>query len=212
MAQKNQLSRWADIAKIAAAIIALGALVVNAWGFIRQSRNVSDLRYTILPTYDVKDMAFSGIVVENRGQVPALNVNVILTDLENVIQLLHMPGPYGKTAHIEWDPDNPTNEAMIKMDSLPQGLSQPIYLLTDGTVTLTEGETFTVSSDRGKARPSSEPEGPLALFEIMASSIIGGIIAFWLVRYVEDLTQRRMKRTIEQRFEAREPAFKVSDD
>jgi hypothetical protein len=159
MAQKDQLSRWADIAKIAAAIIALGALVVNAWGFIRQSRNVPDLRYTILPTYDVKDMAFSGIVVENRGQVPASNVNVILTDLENAIQLLHVPGPYGKRAHVDWDPDNPTNEAMIKMDSLPQGLSQPIYLLTNGSVTLAEGETFTVYSDRGKARPSLEPGG-----------------------------------------------------
>jgi hypothetical protein len=167
MVQKDQLSQWANVAKIAAAIIALGALVVNAWGFVRESRNAPDLRYTILPTYDVKDMAFSGIVIENRGQVPALNVNVILTDLENVIQLLHVPGPYGKKAHIDWDPDNPTNEAMVKMESLPQGLSQPVYLLTDGTITLVEGETFTVYSDRGKARLSSESGSSSTWFEIV---------------------------------------------
>ena len=183
MTAKDQLSRWADIAKIAAAIIALGALAINAWGFIRQSRNVSDLRYTILPTYDVKDMAFSGIVAENRGQVPALNVNVILTDLENVIQLLHVPGPYGKKAHIDWDPDNPTNEAVVKMDSLPQGLSQPIYLLTNGSVTLAEGETFTVYSDRGKATPSSEPESSSVWIEVVFATIAGGI-GFVLTEYV----------------------------
>jgi hypothetical protein len=206
MAQKDQLSQWANIAKIAAAIIALGALAVNAWGFIRESRNVPDLRYTILPTYDVKDMAFSGIVVENRGRTPALNVNVILTDLENVIQLLHVPGPYGKKAHIDWDPDNPTNEAMVKMDSLPQGLSQPIYLLTNGSVTLAEGETFTVYSDKGKARLSSELGSSLTWAEIIlfAFAFLGAMtLIVWLEnRVVPFMAERSVKRSLEKMYGA----------
>jgi hypothetical protein len=164
MAREDKLSKWAKIASIARPIIALIVLVLGGGFFYSEVWYVPNVTYTVLPTYDLEDIALSGLVVENRGRRTAHNVHIFLADLENNIERLHMPGPHEK-ADTTWIPENPINEATIEMERLSPGSSLPIYLLTNGPVTLTEGKTFVISSDRGKARPSSEPESSL-VFEL----------------------------------------------
>jgi hypothetical protein len=156
MAQADRLNQWANIAKIAAAIVALITLILGGGFFYGEVWNVSDLRYTILPTHDMKDIAFSGLVVENRGRVPARDIDIIVTGLEHDIELLHIPGPHEK-ADTTWDPNNLTNGVTVETERLSPGSSLSIYLLTSGPVTLAQGQTFTISSDQGRARPSSGP-------------------------------------------------------
>jgi len=173
LAQEDRLDQWVKIARIAAPIIALITLALGGGFLYKEVWQVSDLRYTMLPIYNLKDMAFSGLVAENRGRVPASDVCIILSDLEHDINGLHMPGPHEK-ADTTWDPENPTNEATIEMARLSPGSSLPIYLLTSGPVTLAEGTTFIISSDRGKAHPSSEPERFLwQVYLILFFSILG---------------------------------------
>jgi len=196
MAQKDQPSRWANIATIFGTIIALGTLVLGGGFFYREVWYVSDLRYTVLPTYDVEEMAFSGLVVENRGRVPARNVYIILSNLEHDIQALHIPGPHEK-ADITWDPNKATNGAVVEMERLSPGSSLSIYLITSGPVTLAEGKTFTISSDRGKARPSPEAGGLVStlgslwivvgLFVGLSMNIVASMTQSWLA-------ERREKR------------------
>jgi hypothetical protein len=153
MVQRDQLSRWADIAKIAGTIISFFALFFGGNYFYSEVWNVSDLRYTVLPASDTEAAPFSGLVVENRGRAPAHEVEIILADLEYDIQGLQMPGPHEK-ANTTWNSGNPTNSARIQMERLSPGLPLSIYIRTSGPVTLAEGRTFTVVSDRGKAGPS----------------------------------------------------------
>lgn len=178
MAQKNQLSQWANIAKMAAAIIALATLFLGGGFFYTEIWNVPDLRYIILPTYDVEELALSGLIVENRGRVPARDVEIILVDLEKVIERLYMPGPHEKV-DTTWSPQNLTNEATIEMERLSPGSSLLIYLLTRGPVTLDEGKTFIISSDRGRATSAFEDtEQELIQMTILGcGGFIGVVIA-----------------------------------
>ena len=175
MAQDDKLSQWANIARIAAAITGLISLVLGGGFFYREVWHVSDLRYTVLPTYDMEDMALSGLVVENRGRMPARDVDIVLAGLEHDIERLYMPGAH-EMADTTWDPNNPIHGTTIEMERLSPGSSLPIYLLTSGPIILAEGETFPISSDRGKARPSSGsvaiPSVFLLVFLLEAAAII----------------------------------------
>ncbi len=189
MARQDQLSRWADIAKIAAAIIALATLVLGGGFVYNEVWHVSDLTYTILPTYDMKTTAFSGLVVENRGRVPARDIDIILVDLEHDIQDLQMPGPH-EEANTTWNPNNPTNMVTIKMARLSPGAALSIYLRTSGPVTLAEGETFTIVSDRGKARVSASAELPSFWIGIIVAGVIG-LLAFRLGTWLDEVSKMR---------------------
>jgi hypothetical protein len=73
MAKQYQLSRWADIVRIIGPIIGplIGALVTLVGGWIIYNAwNVPDLRYTVLPTYNMQAEAFSGLAVCRRGLAP----------------------------------------------------------------------------------------------------------------------------------------------
>jgi hypothetical protein len=119
--------------------------------------------------------AFSGLVVENRGRVPARDINIILVDLEYDIQELRMPGPHEK-ANTTWNPNNPTNGATIEMERLSQDSSLSIYISASGPVTLAEGKTLTIVSDRGKARASAFA-GPLSS-DFWIGFVVAGFIGF----------------------------------
>jgi hypothetical protein len=119
------------------------------------------------------------LVVENRGRVPARDINIILVDLEYDIQELRMPGPHEK-ANTTWNPNNPTNGATIEMERLSPDSSLSIYLRTSGPVTLAEGKTLTIVSDRGKARASARVEfvDPFSFWFGVAVAGIAGFVAF----------------------------------
>lgn len=190
MAEQDRLSQWAKIARIAVPIIAFVTLSVGSGFLYRELWNVSDLRYTVLPTYELEDLAFSGLVVENRGRVPARDVAIILADLEHDIELLHMPGPHEK-ADTTWNPESPTNEARIEMERLSPGSSLPIYLLTGGRVTLADGRTLGISADRGKGRPSSQLESLWPAYFILAASVL----VTW--SYLYGLTRKRQPEIVQ---------------
>jgi hypothetical protein len=173
MVRRDQLSRWADIAKIAGTIISLVTLLFGGNLFYSEVWNVSDLRYTVLPASDMEAAPFSGLVVENRGRVPAHEIEIILAGLEYDIQDLQMPGPHEK-ANTTWNPGNPTNSARIEMERLSPGLPLSIYIRTSGPVTLAEGRTFTVVSDRGKAGPS------LKVVKVLVAQVVVDPLSFWI--------------------------------
>jgi hypothetical protein len=193
MAQEDRLNKWTKIASIARPIIALIVLVLGGGFFYSEVWHVPDVTYTVLPTYDLEDIAFSGLVVENRGRRTAHNVHIILADLGNSIERLHMPGPHEK-ADTTWNPETPTNEAAIEMERLSPGSSLPIYLLTSGPVTLAQGETFAISSDRGNARLSSGPGSSLWLFYVI---LCASILGTWL--YLRGAPRNRLMQSERQR-------------
>jgi len=151
--------RWSGWAKIIGVVISLVALLGFGTFFYDEVWYKKELTYTILPTYDLGDQAFSGLVVENRGQVSLTDVQIILSDLEAPIEVLNMPG-----AH---EPDQVVSggegqrEVRIVMPRLSKGSSLSIYMLTSAPVTLEEEKTIFVSSRETVGRNSAQQKtGP----------------------------------------------------
>ena len=219
MAEVDRLGQWANVAKIVAAVAVVITLVLGGGFFYSEIWNVSDLRYTILPTYDAKDMVFSGLIVENRGRAPVRDVDIILTDLEHDISLLHMPGLYGKQADTDWDPNNPRNGATVEMERLPEGSSLPIYLLTSSPITLGEGKTFAISSNRGKAKPSSERGRLITILSAAATAVnlamvaAGGALLYRISRLQDKVkeTQDKAEETLDKAEEIAELSLELTE-
>lgn len=180
--------RWSGWAKIVGTLIALAALLGFGGFFYNEVWQSKMLTYTILPSYDLGDQAFSGLVIENRGRVTLTGVQIVLSNLETPIEALNMPG-----AH---EPVQVTSggvgyrEALIEMPRLSKGTSLSIYMLTSGVVTLEDQRTFLVSSKETIAVPSRrEPQnavyvgGPLAL-ALLLVILAGPFLAGYYLRHL----------------------------
>jgi hypothetical protein len=78
--------RWKGWGTIASAIIAFVVLILGGGFFYNEVWKSKVLTYTVLPTYDLGNQAFIGLVIENRGRVSLTDVDVIMSDLAAPIQ------------------------------------------------------------------------------------------------------------------------------
>ena len=160
-------NRWSGWAKIVASVVSI-LIFLGVGSFIyNEVWQKKSLTYTILPSYDLGEQAFSGLVIENRGRVPLTDVQIILTDLEAPIQALQMPGAH-EPANIV-DGGEGQNQLSIQLPRLSKKGSLSIYLMTSSAVKVVPGTNFLVVSGETVGESSAEPDKTLAAVE----SIIG---------------------------------------
>lgn len=155
------LGRIGTIAPIVSAVITLLLLILGG-GFVYNNWfNVPDLAYTILPTYELENLSFGGLVVENRGRATAHDVSIRLTDLASSIE------QYSVDSDELWAlEEGGTGSAgmTIWLDRMTAGSSTTIYLLTSEPIEL---EGVAVRAEEG-------PGHPAAVGSELESILIGG--------------------------------------
>ena len=182
----DRWGRWVSLLGVA---ISLAALLGFGSFFYNRIWASRVLAYAVLPTYELPDQAFSGIVVENRGRVPLTDVQVVLADLELPIQALNMPGAH-EPASISTGGVGVT-EALIEIPRLSEGASISIYLLTSEVVRLEEGITLFISSREtvGVAATTAEQTDMLFVRILAGVLLVVGLAsiatAVWLTRSSE---------------------------
>ncbi len=187
--------RWKGWGTIASAIIAFVVLLLGGGFFYNEVWKSKVLTYTILPTYDLGNQAFTGLIIENRGRVPLTNIDIILSDLGASIRALHMPGPHEQAQILDGGVGQ--EKVHIQMQRLSQGASLAIYMLTDGPVTLQEKKTFLVSSHE-TVGVASTAEG--RDWSIVILGVIIGLISTLLAAFVSEffLLSRRIVKERKQ--------------
>ena len=165
--------RWGGFAKVIGTIVALLALLGLGFFFQNEVWQKKSLTYTILPSYDLGEQAFSGLVIENRGRVPLTDVQIIINDLEAPIQALRMPGAH-EPANIV-DGGEGQNQIRIELPRFSKGGSLPIYLVTNGVVNLTPEGNFLVTSAEIVAKSSTELDASSFVLTVMLVAVIAGI-------------------------------------
>lgn len=169
-ASKGQ--KWSGWARIIGTVIALAALLGVGTFFYNEIWQSKVLTYTLLPTYDLGDKFFTGLIVENQGRVPLTGVDIVFSDLGAPMDSdPYMPGPH-EPAQLASGGMGHT-EALIEMPRLSAGTSLSIYLLTLDPVELAEGETFLISSKETRAVDGAESARQAAF----GSALFGFLIA-----------------------------------
>ncbi len=161
--------RWKGWGTIAGAIIALAGLILGGGFFYNEIWLSKVLSYTVLPTYDVGNQAFTGLVIENRGRVNLTDVEIILADLDAPIQAMNMPGAHEPAQIISGGIGE--NKATIQMPRLSQGASLSIYMLTGGPIRLQPNNSFFISSKETVGIPSTtQPSNPWPILVFVTAS------------------------------------------
>jgi hypothetical protein len=136
---------WEFWLKLIGTLIALGGLFGLGTLFYEEVWRQKKLTYTVLPTYDLQNQFFTGLVVDNRGRVTLTDVQVVISDLEAPMRSdPYMPGAH-EPATVVSGGKNQT-EAVIELPRLSKAASLPVYILTPEQVNLEEDVTFFVSS------------------------------------------------------------------
>lgn len=148
--------RWGGLAKVLGTVVTiLIFLGVGTFIYNEVWQNKS-LTYTILPSYDLGEQAFSGLVIENRGRVPLTDVQIILTDLEAPIQAIQMPGAH-EPANIV-DGGEGQNRVRIELPRFSKEGSLSIYLVTSSVVSVAPRDNFLVTSAETVGEASAKPD------------------------------------------------------
>lgn len=143
--QDNLGWRWSGWIQIIGILISLATLLGVSGYSYDQIWQRKSLTYAVLPTHDLGQEAFGGIVVENRGRVALTDVQIVLADLASPIGSLNIPG-----AH---EPATVTRggvgevDALIEIPRLSRGASVSIYILSPEANRFVEDETLFVSSN-----------------------------------------------------------------
>ena len=183
--------RWGGLAKVLGTVVAILAILGLGSFISNEVWQKKSLTYTILPSYDLGEQAFSGLVIENRGRVPLTDVQIILTDLEATIQALQMPGAH-EPANIV-DGGEGQNQVRIELPRFSKGGSLPIYLMTSSAVTVTPGGNFLVTSAETVGEASSNPDTTFLVQNIMLT-VLGALTTFLVfTRQARNVDQRKNK-------------------
>lgn len=136
---------WEFWLKLVTTLVAVAGLFGLGTLFYEQVWRQKKLTYTVLPSYDLQNQFFTGLIVENRGRVTLTDVQIVVSDLESrMLSDPYMPGAH-EPATVVSGGKNQT-EARIELPRLSKGASLPVYILTPEEVSLEAGNTFYVSS------------------------------------------------------------------
>ena len=192
--------RWGGFAKVIGTIVALLVLLGFGSFISNEVWQKKSLTYTILPSYDLGEQAFSGLVIENRGRVPLTDVQIILTDLEATIQALQMPGVH-EPANIVAGGEG-QNQVRIELPRFSKEGSLSIYLVTNGVVNLTPEGNFLVTSAEIVAKSSTELDPSSLFFSWVLAAVLTGLIAVvkqlippWVTKKEDRLKQSQKEST-----------------
>jgi len=178
--------RWSGWARIIGTAVALAALLGLGTVFYNEVWQSRVLTYTILPTYDLGNQFFTGLVIENRGRVTLTNVQIILSGLDAPMNIdPYMPGPHEPAELVSGGAGQ--REALIEMPRLSKGGSLSVYILTSGTAELVEGKSFLVNSEETPGVASSQGAEFTAV-EI-AGVLVAGIVI--VATWITDRSERR---------------------
>jgi hypothetical protein len=173
------------LVQVVIAVIMFAAIVFGGNYIYNEFWQRKYLVYTILPAYDLGEQVFSGLVVENQGNVGLTEIELIISDLEYPIVALNMPGPH-ETAEIAEGGEG-EKDLVVKMPRLSEETSLAIYILTEGYVTLEPKRTLQATSKEVRGISSVEREAiatrtsSIALLVFYLIMVIALII---LLRYV----------------------------
>jgi hypothetical protein len=157
---------WEFWLKLVTTLVAVGGLFGLGTLFYEQVWRQKKLTYTVLPTYDLQNQFFTGLVVENRGRVNLTDVQIVISDLEApMCSDPYMPGAH-EPATVVSGGKNQT-EALIELPRLSKGASLPVYILTPEEVRLEEGDTFHVSSSETPG-VGTGGDGMIVLYSVLA--------------------------------------------
>lgn len=197
----SSVERWSGWLKLLGAVISLAGLLGFSGFFYERIWASKVLAYTLLPTYELTDQAFSGIVVENRGRVSLTDVQVVFADLEAPILALNMPGAHEPAAISAGGPG--AADALIEIPRLSKEATISIYMLTTEAVKLEEGRTLFVSSNEtvGVVATTAEQSEMQFARALAAASVLVGLIgvgsAILLVRRSK-VRISRLRKSVEQ--------------
>ena len=201
MSDQSDTDRYTKIrtwVAVAGLLVAIVAIVFGGNFFYNEVWRGKRLVYTILPAYDLGDQVFSGVVVENQGNVGLTEIELIISGLEFSITTLNMPGPH-ETIVIAEGGEGEKN-LVVKMPRLSKGTSLAIYMLTEGHVTLEQGKTMQITSKEVTGKLSSESGGiDTDRFWIVALAGVVGVVVIYIVevvfaRYIQDKKAPRTMR------------------
>jgi hypothetical protein len=165
-----------DFIKVSGFIVALLGFLLGGGFFYNEIWKSKVLTYTALPTYDLGDQVFSGLVIENRGRVPLTELEIIISNLDSDIDKLNIPGPH-ETLLVASGGEG-ANELFITMPRLSSGVSVAIYMLTSDNIHLEEGKTFQVTSKETVGEPIGETTTATPISIFVASFIL------WIISIV----------------------------
>ena len=178
----SKLGPWMGAAGTFAILVLGGGFVWNEW------INIPRLVYTILPTYDMGEMSFSGLIVENRGRTTSHQILVKVRDLEATIETLKIDSPEIVT---QQEGGQSAKGVTLRLDRMAAGTSLTLYMLTESRASL-EGHA-SITSEEGQAVLASE-EGPTPglFFWGLAAGVA---IAYILVKRRIDQARQDIDRT-----------------
>jgi hypothetical protein len=198
-------NRWSGWAKIIGTVVALLAVLGVGSFFYNEVWQKKSLTYTILPSYDLGEQAFSGLVIENRGRVPLTDVQIIITDLDAPIQVLRMPGAHEPANIVEGGEGH--DKVRIELPRFSKGSSLPVYLVTNSAPRIEPGANFLVTSAEAVGEPSTEAADSLVNYLVM---LVVSLIAMWFIMTVAENIVRL--RTFRARSPARERSLQHTED
>ena len=140
--------------------------------------DVPDVVYAVLPTYELEDQSFSGLVVENTGRATAHEVRISLGDLRTTIEQASVQseeswrqegGGSGEATFVIW------------LDRMTRGSSVTIYLLTEGAPLLVDVD---VRTDEGPGHAAGGQSIAALALPALLGAVLGGLLAsgvwWWL--------------------------------
>ena len=191
--------RWGGLAKVLGTVVTI-LIFLGVGSFIyNEVWQKKSLTYTILPSYDLEEQAFSGLVIENRGRVPLNDVQIIITDLQAPIQVLRMPGIH-EPANIVAGGEG-QNQVRIELPRFSKEGSLSIYLVTSSMVGIEPGHNFLATSAETVAKSSTKLENSSAaipIFGLLAGVLTGLIMVAnppWVTRKKDRLKQSQKEST-----------------
>lgn len=174
---KSQRNWWSYVSKLSTIVSLLTFLLGG--GFCYKQFFSPDLRYTILPVYEVSPSIFSGIILENRGRRPAEDVWVNLSLAPARIEQVRIKTQEQYEIKRGGQPGD--SHIAVSIPRIVQQSSFAIYFVTSQRPQL-DHESVLVSSKAGRARESSAPS--MRGRELFYAGMLGGIVAAGLLGFL----------------------------
>ena len=127
----NTINKATLVVRIVALLLSAAVGWLGGGYWFEQVWHVPDLRSSVLPSYDLGESAFTGLVLENQERDRSTNVRVSLSNLEYPITGLAVPEPHDDY-RTNWVQDEKKTSAWIEVPRLVPGARMEIYLMTEG--------------------------------------------------------------------------------
>lgn len=166
--RRRRPKRRGGISSLVGLLVSLAGLIFGG-GIFWRFYSIPSVQYAILPSYTLSSGTFSAVIIENRGQATARNLNARITS-QSTIKEVRIESIEEYTS----EGGQGEKELILRLNRMVPGASLTAYLLTEGPTELTVTGT---AEDSMISRGS----GPQNTGLILGSGFVGFVLGVGLV-------------------------------